>query len=44
MNTGDGKQNAAAMVKKTTVAHGTLDQKTFDNLSTAMHREAFAYQ
>lgn len=42
MNTGVGKQKAAA-AKKTTKTQGTLDQKTLDNLSTAMHGEAFAY-
>jgi len=30
-------------LKKTTGTHGTLNQKTLDNLSTAMHGEAFAY-
>jgi rubrerythrin len=43
MNTGVGRQNATATAKKTTATHGTLDQKTSDNLSTAMHGEAFAY-
>ena len=43
MNTGVGKQNATHTAKKTTETHGTLDQKTLDNLSTAMHGEAFAY-
>ncbi len=28
---------------KTTETHGTLDQKTLENLSMAMHGEAFAY-
>jgi hypothetical protein len=37
MNTGVGKQNATRTAKKTTETHGTLDQKTLDNLSTAMH-------
>ncbi|MGB9433999.1 MAG: rubrerythrin family protein [Candidatus Acidiferrum sp.] len=40
MNTGASDQNATATAKKT---HGTLDQETLDNLSTAMHGEAFAY-
>jgi rubrerythrin len=43
MNTGVGKQNATHTAKKTTETRGTLDQKTLDNLSTAMHGEAFAY-
>ncbi len=43
MNTGVSKQNATATAEKTTETHGTLDQKTMDNLSTAMHGEAFAY-
>jgi rubrerythrin len=43
MNTGVGKRNMAATAKKPTETHGTLDQKTLDNLSTAMHGEAFAY-
>jgi rubrerythrin len=43
MNTGVGKQNAATTAKKTTETHGTLVQETLDNLSTAMHGEAFAY-
>ena len=43
MNTGVGKQNATATAKKTTETHGTLDKKTLDDLSTAMHGEAFAY-
>jgi rubrerythrin len=43
MTTGTGKQNATATAKKTTETHGTLYQKTVDNLSTAMHGEAFAY-
>ncbi len=42
-----GKQNATAtaMVKteKTSETRGTLNKKTKDNLSTAMHGEAFAY-
>jgi rubrerythrin len=43
MDTGVSKQNAAATAKKTMETHGTLDQETLDNLSTAMHGEAFAY-
>jgi rubrerythrin len=43
MNTGVGKQDATATAKKTTETLGTLDQKTLDNLSTAMHGEAFAH-
>src|ERR1700674_4716094 len=43
MNTGVSKQNAIATVEKTTETHGTFDRKTLDNLSTAMHGEAFAY-
>jgi rubrerythrin len=43
MNTGVSKQKATATAEKTTETHGTLDQKTLDNLSTAMHGEAFAY-
>jgi len=43
MNTGVSKQNATATAEKTMAIHGTLSQKTSDNLSTAMHGEAFAY-
>ena len=43
MATGVSKQDAAATAKKTKETHGTLDQETLDNLSTAMHGEAFAY-
>jgi rubrerythrin len=43
MNTGVSKQSTTATAKKTTETHGTLNQKTLDNLSTAMHGEAFAY-
>jgi|SRR5579863_533476 len=43
MNSGVGKQNATATAKKTTETRGTTDQRTLDNLSTAMHGEAFAY-
>ena len=42
MNTGVSKQKATATAKKATETHGTFDQKTLDNLSTAMHGEAFA--
>jgi rubrerythrin len=41
MNSGVSKQRATA--EKATQTHGTLDQKTMDNLSIAMHGEAFAY-
>jgi inosine-uridine nucleoside N-ribohydrolase len=43
MNTGVSDQNATATAMKTTETHGTLDQETLNNLSTAMHGEAFAY-
>jgi rubrerythrin len=47
MNTEAGKQNttATAMAKteKAPETHRGLDQKTLDNLSTAMHGEAFAH-
>jgi rubrerythrin len=43
MNTGFSKQNATATAEKTTETHGILDRKTMENLSTAMHGEAFAY-
>lgn len=47
MNTETGKQNATATAmaktEKAPETHGALDQKTLDNLSTAMHGEAFAY-
>jgi len=47
MSTDTGKQNATATAmaktEKTSETHGTLDQTTLDNLSTAMHGEAFAY-
>ena len=43
MNTGVSKQNATATTEKITETHETFDQKTLDNLSTAMHGEAFAY-
>jgi len=43
MNTGVGKQNATATAEKTSELQKTLDQETLDNLSTAMHGEAFAH-
>ena len=45
MNTGVGKQNAVATaMAKTEMASETVETlKTKDNLSTAMHGEAFAY-
>jgi rubrerythrin len=43
MNTGVRKQNATATAMKTTETQRTLNQETMDNLSTAMHGEAFAY-
>jgi len=43
MNSGVSKQNPTVTAEKTTETHGTLGQKTLDNLSTAMHGEAFAY-
>jgi rubrerythrin len=43
MNTGVSKQNTTAMVEKTTETYGILDRETMENLSTAMHGEAFAY-
>jgi rubrerythrin len=41
MNTEVSKQKPTA--EKTTARRGTLDQKTLDDLSTAMRGEAFAY-
>jgi len=41
MNTKVSKQKPTA--EKTTARRGTLDQKTLDDLSTAMRGEAFAY-
>jgi rubrerythrin len=41
MNTEVSKQKPTA--EKTTAHRGTLDQKTLDDLSTAMRGEAFAY-
>ncbi len=43
MNTGASKQNVTATAEKTAETHGIFDRKTMDNLSTAMHGEAFAY-
>ena len=44
MDTGVSKQKpTATTAKETAGTRGTLDQKTLDNLSTAMHGEAFAY-
>ena len=45
MDTGKQNATATAMAKteKTSETRGTLDQTTLDNLSTAMHGEAFAY-
>ena len=43
MNTVVGLQKEAATAEKTPSLKRTLDQKTMDNLSTAMHGEAFAY-
>ena len=43
MNTAIGRQNGAATAKKTTDTQRALNQKTLDDLSTAMHGEAFAY-
>lgn len=43
MNTGVSRQSTTATAEKTTETHGILDRKTLDNLSTAMHGEAFAY-
>ena len=38
-----GKQNGTATARKTTETQRNLAKKTLDNLSTAMHGEAFAY-
>lgn len=43
MDTGVSKQKPTATAKETPETRRTLDQKTLDNLSTAMHGEAFAY-
>src|SRR5579863_8407725 len=43
MNTGVSKQNTTATVEKTRETYGILDRETMENLSIAMHGEAFAY-
>ena len=43
MNTEVSNQKPTTTAGKTTEPCGTLDQKTLDALSTAMHGEAFAY-
>jgi rubrerythrin len=43
MNTAAALQKETATTGETPSAKQTLDQKTIDNLSTAMHGEAFAY-
>ena len=43
MKTAVGLQKESATAEKTSASKRTLDQKTLDNLSTAMHGEAFAY-
>jgi rubrerythrin len=45
MITGVGRQNVAATAnnRKTTETRRALDQKTLEDLATAMHGEAFAY-
>jgi Rubrerythrin len=43
MDTGVSKQKPTATPKGTAKTRGTLDQKTLENLSTAMHGEALAY-
>ena len=43
MNTGVSKQEATATAEKATEVRGALNHKTIENLSTAMHGEAFAY-
>ena len=43
MNTGVSKQEATATAEKATETRGALNQKTMENLSTAMYGEAFAY-
>ncbi len=43
MNTAVGKQSTTATAEKLPKLQGALDQKTLDNLTTAMHGEAFAY-
>lgn len=43
MNSGVSKPNATATTEKAGEAHRTFDQQTRNNLTTAMHGEAFAY-
>ena len=43
MNIKVGKQSATATAEKLPEPQGALHQETLDNLSTAMHGEAFAY-
>lgn len=43
MNIGVSKQESTTKTDKTAGPRRTLDQKTLDELSTAMHGEAFAY-
>jgi rubrerythrin len=43
MNTEVSNQKPTTTAEKTTEPCGTLDQKTLDDLSTAMHGEAFAH-
>jgi rubrerythrin len=43
MNIRHSELNATATAETTTEARGSLNQKTLDNLSTAMHGEAFVY-
>jgi rubrerythrin len=43
MNIRHSELNATATAETTTETRGSLDQKTLDNLSTAMHGEAFVY-
>src|SRR4029079_15530918 len=43
MNARVGKQNGTATARKTTQTQRNLAKTTLDNLTTAMHGEAFAY-
>jgi rubrerythrin len=43
MNIRHSELNATATAETTTETSGSLNQKTLDNLSTAMHGEAFVY-
>ncbi len=43
MNIRHSELNATATAETTTETRGSLDKKTLDNLSTAMHGEAFVY-